>query len=381
METTEIETLPLEKVIKNKLVQNNVTEQILAALKDKYGGLRLASLDDKESYLELKLAARDCAKVRTLTVKLCKEGREDALKIQKLWIQKEKEIVGKVAEVEDVLDAEIKKYDDEVKRKEDEEEKRKKDAAIQRQAALTRMGATYDGQNWTLGETSYDSVLIEQSSPDVWEEAILPKFQSEYQKIEHVRIEEENKKQEAAAEMKRQKEEFAKEQEEFRRQKAEMERQKEQEALAELQKQQAEERRVQQERNDLHQKRFQKIAPLQPSISLSNLWEMSDDDFDAILENEKSIFAKREEEKNRRIQEQAAQQERERIAEEQRVAEEKRLQEEAKKQEELAQASDKVKFADLIKKVAEIKVPDMRSGQYRKKTAIIREKLEEILAL
>jgi hypothetical protein len=62
-------------------------------------------------------------------------------------------------------------------------------------------------------------------------------------------------------------------------------------------------------------------------------------------------------------------------------AEQNRKLEEARKVEELAQSSDKVKYADLVAKFEAIELPEMRSGQYRKKVQIIREKLEEILSL
>ena len=37
----EVQEVSLEKVIESKLVQANVTEMVIAALKDKYGGMKL----------------------------------------------------------------------------------------------------------------------------------------------------------------------------------------------------------------------------------------------------------------------------------------------------------------------------------------------------
>lgn len=237
----EVTVVSLDSVIETKLVQNNVTEQVLSALKEKYGGMQLKALDDKESYLELKAAAKDCAKVRTLAVKICKEGREEAVKTQKLWIAKEKEVVGKVAEVEDALDGEIAKYDAEVERKEVEEENRKEEAYINRQAVLTRMGATFVDGSFVLGEASFEANLIKGSSQDVWDESVVPKFQAEYEKIEAVRVAQEKEKLEREAEMKRQQAEFErkeaeflKKQEDFERQKAEQERQEREKVSKEL---------------------------------------------------------------------------------------------------------------------------------------------------
>ena len=58
-----------------------------------------------------------------------------------------------------------------------------------------------------------------------------------------------------------------------------------------------------------------------------------------------------------------------------------RKQEEERKAEELAQATEKVKWASLITQLEYLQIPDFKSGQYRKKAAILREKLEEIKAL
>jgi hypothetical protein len=235
-QNAEVIELSLEKVIETKLVQSNVTDAVLNALKEKYGGMKLKAIDDKESYLEIKAAARECGKVRTLAVKICKEGREEAVKTQKLWIAKEKEVVGRVAEVEDALDAEIERFDKEVERLENEEKERQEAAYINRQALLTKMGATYADGSFVLGSASFEAALIKGSPEDVWEETVLPKFQAEYEKIELVRIEEEKKKQEAEAELKRQQEELQRQQAELKAQQEEMQRQRDEAARIENEK-------------------------------------------------------------------------------------------------------------------------------------------------
>lgn len=382
--TTEVQELSLERVIETKLVQNNVTEQILAALKEKYGGLRLKDVDDKESYLELKAAAKDCAKVRTLTVKLCKEGRERAVKEQKLWVAKEKEIVGKVAEVEDVLDAEIKRFDDEVKRKDDEEKKRQEEAYINRQAVLTKMGAAYVGGSFVLGNASFEAELIKGASEDIWNEAVVPKFRAEYEVIEAERVAEEKRKAEEHAEMERQRKELLRQQEELRAQQEEMRRQREESERAERERRDAEEAEKRKIAAELQKKRLDKMLPYNrygQDVDMATLWVLADNDFDQLFESKKAAYetakAEQEEAERKRIEasieaakQQAIKAEQERLAKE-----------EARKAEELAQSSDKVKYQDLISKISAITIPEMRSGQYRSKAATIREKLHEILAL
>jgi hypothetical protein len=382
--TTEVQELSLEKVIETRLVQNNVTEQVIAALRDKYGNLRLPNLEDKETYLEIKTAAKDCAKVRNLAVKVCKEGREDALKVQKLWIAKEKEVIGKVAEIEGPLDAEIERFDAEIERKANEEKQRQEEAFFNRQAVLSRMGATFVNGFFILGEVSFESILIKETPDDIWESSIVPAFRKEYEIIESVKVEEERKRAEAAAEMKRQQEKFEAEQADFRRQQEEFRRQKEES-----------EREINRKNAELQKVRLTALLPFAAYgtyVDINNLHAYAPEEFDNLLAEKKAAYEKHKEEEaaaaetKRQAEIEAATQaaikkEQERQVEEQRLAAIKAQQEEARKAEEMAQASDLEKYKDLIGKLKAITLPEMRSGQYRKKVQIIREKIGEMVAL
>lgn len=350
-DTTEVQELSLVKVIESKLVQNNVTDQVIAALKEKFGGMKLKALDDKESYLEIKAAARECAKVRTLAVKVCKEGREEAVKTQKEWIATEKRVVGEVAVVEDALDAEVKKFDDEVNRLAAEEKQRQETAYINRQAQLTKMGATYQDGSFVLGEASFEAALVKECSQDVWEEAVVPKFQAEYEKIEAVKFSAEQERLAKEAEMKAEQEKLRAEQEAFRKQQEEFSRQ------------QAEVARIEREK----------------ALALENEMLLAKREADFKIMQEQAEAAA--EAKRLADIELAVKKEKERQEFEALKAEEQRKQEELKKAEMLAQSSDRVKWEDFITKVAAIETLDMRSGQYRKKMQIAKEKLEEILSL
>lgn len=389
----EVTVVSLESVIETKLIQNNVTEQVLSALKEKYGGMQLKALDDKESYLELKAAAKDCGKVRTLAVKICKEGREEAVKTQKLWIAKEKEVVGKVAEVEDALDAEIAKYDAEVERKENEEKNRQEEAYINRQAVLTKMGAIYQDGSFVLGAASFEATLIKESAQDVWEETILPKFQAEYEKIESVRVAQEKEKAEREAEMKRQQEELEKQQAEFKKQQEEFEKQK-------------------QEAERLERERVQQLVKSRSAILRglgmnydgtkydyadifihNNQMAALDENEWTVLVSETTVKIKDYKDAEEKRQKEA-QLERERLAEEKKAAdieaakqdaiikEKQRIaEEEQKRQLELEAATDKKKWEDFIKQVEGITFFEMKNVQYRKKMTTAREKINEILGL
>lgn len=383
-QNAEVIDLSLEKIIDTKLVQANVTDKVLAALKEKYGGMKLKSLDDKESYLEIKAAAKECGKVRTLAVKICKEGREEAVKTQKLWIAKEKEVVGKVAEVEDALDAEIDRFDKEVERLANEEKERQEAAYINRQALLTKMGATYSDGSFILGSASFEAALIKGSDEDIWSETILPKFQAEYEKIEAVRIVEEKKKAEEAAELKRQQDELQKQQAELKAQQEEMQRKIDEAARIEKEKQHQLELAEQKRKSDLQSKRLSLLLPFNPSgtdVDMATLWSLEEGVFEALLQSKKKQF-------------EANQLEQQRLAEEKRLAdiefakqeavkkEQQRIaEEEEKRQAELEAASDKTKWAEFLKEVGNISFFDMKSNQYKTKMNTARAKITEILGL
>lgn len=394
-QSAEVIEVSLEKTIETKLIQANVTTAVLAALKEKYGNMKLRALDDKESYLELKAAAKDCAKLRTETVKICKKGREDAVKEQKLWIAKEKEVVGEIATVEDPLDAEIAKFDAEVERLATEEKNRQEEAYIHRQASLTKMGAVFADGSFTLGDASFEANLIKGSSEEVWADAVLPKFQTEYEKIEAVRIAQEKEKEAAAAEMKRQQEELLRQQAELKAQQEEMQRQKAETERLALEKQRTEELEKERTNTALQKKRFELMYPVNPTgadMEMTSLWALSETDFAEMLAAKTVEFQKAKAEKERLAEEKrladieeakqkAIQAEKERVAEQARLDEIKKKQAEEKRIAELDAANDKTKWEEFVKQVSVIGTFEMRSGQYRKKMQIAKEKLEEIKAL
>ncbi len=364
---------PLNAVIEESLVKHNVTDSVIANLKEKYKDLKLRNLEDKEKYLEIKEAVKDVAKVRILTVKICKAGREDAVKIQKLWVAKEKEVCAKIDEVESPLDAEIKAFDDEVNRKKEEEKRRQEEAYMSRMQALTKMGALYHDNCFALGDTYIESNLVKESSEEVWIEEIFPKFVEEYHKAEAERVEQDRIKAEKEAEMKRQQEELLRQQREFQEQQAEFRKQKE-----------AEERQKAEEQNRIQQERYAKIvqyANVGENIPLSTLWVLSQSDFDEKLAKKKTAFEVWETERQKQIEEAAAKREREKIEEELRFAELKRQQEEQYKAEQLAKAGDKALLDHFLGEVAKIHVPAFKSGQYRKVALTAKTKLDEILSL
>jgi hypothetical protein len=200
--TPEVEVLdadPLVNEINTTLVKQNVTEQVIGMLKSKYSGMKLKSLDDKEGYLAIKEARKEVRSVGILTEKICEKGREDAIRIQRLWLGKQKEVLAKISEVQDPLDAEIKKYEDEENRKETERKQKIEDAYIGRQQELNKMGTKYEGGKFILeggehGVVDFTVAEIKEAEETTWIKIILPAYQDVFNKMEAARIAEENKK-------------------------------------------------------------------------------------------------------------------------------------------------------------------------------------------
>lgn len=382
--TSEVIEITLEQKIQHDLVKNNITEAVIASLKERYGSLKLKALDDKESYLELKEAAKECSKVRNLAVKCCKAGREDAVKVQKLWVAKEKEVVGEILAVETPLDEEIAKFDAEVERIKVEEKNRQEESYMHRTQSLTKMGAMYANSEFTLGEFSIEANLVKDCSQEVWDNEMLPKFQEQYEIIEAVKIEEQKKKDAEAAELKRKQDELEEQQRKFKEEQAEFQRKQDEAARIERERLAEENREKLRLQNELQNTRLQKLMPFNPyahNVNTSSLWSLSEEEFVTTLNSTKEAHELAEDNKQKQIAEAAATKERERIAEENRLAEIKRQQEEQRKVEELAISGDKVNWEHFINQLNNLSYPTLKSGRYLKIGAIAKEKLDEILNL
>lgn len=488
------ELAPIEEKMTQELVKANVTEAVISTLREKYLPLKIAGLDDKETYLLVKEGRKECKSLRVMAKKICTNGREEATAIQKAWIAKEKEVTGRIAEVEDYLEAQEKDYEAGIAAEKEARKRKQEEQLILRQQTLTAMGALYSEGNFILGDVSFELSAIKESEDDVWNETIYPAFENEYNKIQAEEIEKARLQQEREAELKRQQEELELERKRLKdesdRLQAEKERQeaeaREKKAaqlksrrdqlavlgftyngingygyyeylilhcdveehgaadwdglideakkyVAEREKEEAEEKRKEQERQELQNKRYSELRPYEQygyKAEMNTLWCLTEDQYAAILVEKKQAYNLAEEGKAKEIAEKAAKAERERIEEDQRKSEMKkkqeliearhsalkqygatisnpeilgeitedvwvktitekkdeyeeviRKQEEERKAEELAQASDKEKWASILKNLQEIEIYGFRSGQYRKKAAILREKLEEIKAL
>lgn len=437
--------VPIEEQISQELVKQNVTESIIAGLKEKYLPLKISGIEDKETYLLVKDARKECKALRVLAKKICEKGREDAVAIQKAWVGKQKEVTDQIAEVEDYLEKQEKEFEAAVAKDKEDRKRRNEEQLIVRHQLLSSMGVTYSDGYFTLEEVSFELSLVKESEPDIWEESILPKFKAEYEVVQRVAIIE-------AEAKKRADEEFKKQQEDLERGKKELA--EKEAALKKALDDQAEEQRKDvllkeaQERErieKLWRGRLERLRPIgwngQEAFAkydenvivatYQQLIEMSDETFanvlniyqqnvenDARLKEQKRLAEIEEQKEIERVMalgksrlEQLKRYDaettgkidvmgkwsdeeweiiragwqdvydKEQKEKWEKEQEEKRQLDELRKQQELALSGDKVKWAEIIKQLDEITLYTMISVQYKKKLGIMREKLEEIKAL
>lgn len=401
LEAEEVGNSGLERQIEVALQKENVTDKVIAALKEKYGGLRLRNVEDKEMFLEISASRKEVRKIGILAERICEEGRSDAIKIQRLWLAKQKEVLGKIAEVQDPLDAEIKKYEDEIERKELEETRKKENAFAARQSQLIKMGATYLDGHYTLDHISFDATLIKESDEDTWA-GMLSKYQAQYEKNEAAKIEEERKRAEAAESLRIAQEAMAAKEKEMQEREAALQRA-ENERLSAIKAQQEEADRIKRQADEdaARRKREQetqiinsRVTQLKgvtwngvtPSFHYNHqiittqdkVLAMSEEEFVSFRDAHNAKVEKEILESEERRQEEirqrekiaadnAAKAERERIEKEQREAEEKRQLEIRQQQEEALKASDKTKWQAYLSGIMGVMIPEMKSPSYKAK--------------
>lgn len=489
------ELVPIEDKMTQELVKANVTEAVIVSIREKYLPLKIAGLDDKETYLLVKEGRKECKSLRVIAKKICTNGREEATAIQKAWIAKEKEVTGRIAEVENYLEAQEKEYETGIAAEKEARKRKQEEQLILRQQELTGIGVLYSDGEFSLGDVSFELSAIKESDNDIWNETIWPLYKQAYEAIEADRIEQDRLRKEREAELKREQEELEKKRKELEEKEAELKREEERQAaeygakkaaqlknrlnkltdsgfvynsldryefgeftvfsddvfnfddaewdalmrevddyVDAVKREQAEQKRKEQERIYLQNKRYAELLPLNEygvPVEMDNLWSLSEELYSSTLGAKRVAFDRAEEEKAKEIAEKAAKAERERIEEEQRQAdikrvnelrrdranvlkqynadfdlvqsdlgeiteeawaviltdikdifeEKKRKQEEERKAEALAQAGDKEKWNEIMERIGAVEVWPMRSSQYRKKAAILREKLEEIKSL
>lgn len=418
IELDAVEELPLEAQIDKTLKKHNVTEALIAGLKDKYGGLKLRSVDNKEDFLSIKEARNDVRKYGILCEKICKAGRQSAIEIQKLWLSKEKEVLAKIDEVQNPLDAEIKKYEDEQARLELEEVRKRENAFAARQSELIKMGAGYMDGFYSLNHVSFEADTIKNTDQETYENSILSKYKVQYERNEAARIEEERKQKEAAESLRIAQEAMAAKEKEMQEREAALKKA-EDDRLAAIRQQQEEsdrarrqaewaaEQEAERQKRERIDKRVDQLRELGLVYQRERQWheygdvvispdveikKLSDAEWDALIEKtipeiercKKEFEEKRlaeVEANNNKIAQEAAQRERDRIVLEQKQAEEKRQLEIQRQKEDAEKATDKTKWQAYVAYHAAGVVPEMKSPSFKAKIAEAQKLIQKIINL
>lgn len=402
----EAEEIPIEQAVEKTLLTEleklEITKKALEEKRDHCLTLKLNG-QDKEAYTVIRETRLNMKTNRVVIEKICKKKREDATRTQKAWIALEKDWTKIVSEGEDYCQKLEDEFESEKARIEAEKKRRMDEQFILRQAELTKMGAQYIDGSFVLGSISYEAVLVKECDEDIWHKTIKHNFNLQYIANREKELFEQKKKADEEAALKQQAEAQERRQKELEQREA---------AIKKAEEDQAQKEKIEHERQVLEMKRKQQEIIANRGNQLralgmeyiltqeSYLFEdvnvhwteisvMNEQEWVALIEKITPIIEQRKqkaeekrlaeiEEQKRIAAEEATKKERERFAEEQRQIEIKKQQEEEKKVEELAQAGDKDKWIDFLVQLKKLSIPEMKSGPYRRKIGIAKEKLEEI---
>lgn len=196
----------LESEIDFALQKENITNKVIERLRTDYLGLKINGLNDKEGFKIVEDARKECRDIRVLAEKTCKSGRENAIKIQKEWIAKEKEITSAISEVENYLAEQSTKVKEEQKRIEFEADQLTK--LPQRKDKLSSIDIVMeDAELLKIDDNQFNNLFVELYTKQLKEKA--DKIQAERDELERQKAEQ-RKKEEEEIEAKKRAEEIEK---------------------------------------------------------------------------------------------------------------------------------------------------------------------------
>lgn len=192
MEVTVINNLPIEKVVENdfleRIAEHDLKKEILTQQKEECLALSITDLTDKEQYILIRQTRLNQKAKRIVIEKVCKAGRELAVKAQKTWLSLEKEFTEIISDGEKHLQAEEDKWDAEIERKANEKKQLEEKQFTDRSNILQTYGAKLLEGNFTLEDISYEATLVRETEEGIWQEMMLPKYKAIFDKNEAVRI-------------------------------------------------------------------------------------------------------------------------------------------------------------------------------------------------
>jgi hypothetical protein len=152
--------------ITTELKQFDITDTAIAELKDRYMGLTIKGLDDKEGFQQVHTARMDIVKRRTSVTKTGKDMRAEANAYNKAVLDEEKRILRLLAPIEEHLDAEETRITDEktrIKRAAEEAEEKRVQFRVDRLYAL---GMTWDGTMYGVLTFRLPQALVKEATDE-----------------------------------------------------------------------------------------------------------------------------------------------------------------------------------------------------------------------
>lgn len=198
--------------------EQNLTETVIANLKQEYGELAITGQEDKAGYLRVQEARKNVKAIRVAAEKVFEKGREEAKLVVKKWIDKEKEVVGLLEAIEKPLYKMEKDYEEERDRIKAERVRAIELQGIGRIRDMTKFGAQLDGDMWVLGDVRFEAALVKEVDAEVYV-PIYEAFEAEFNIREQAQIEQQRQQEEQRQQLQSQQDEITRQRKELEDQK------------------------------------------------------------------------------------------------------------------------------------------------------------------
>lgn len=200
-EVTE-QSIVIVDTINQELEKRNITEEALQMMEEEFPKLIINDVNDKTGYKEVTDAQTMCRNTRLLTVKVCKDGRAELIRLQKENIKKENSIVDRVVVVEEILAAKRKLIDDEKDRIKNEKDTLEQSRLQERAVKLIEYGMNFTGDAYVLDDIKI-SVLQVKTADEFVFTTLFAAVETRYKAIQEAKRYEEEQREIAAANAKR----------------------------------------------------------------------------------------------------------------------------------------------------------------------------------
>lgn len=218
----EAEEVNPEKQIKLEVAKLNLADTAIAELKEQYGNLTIAGVDDKAGYKAVKSAWSEVRSIRTGLEKRGLAIRNRIAQITKAVSKEEDRLIDLLTPLEDDLQKKYKAIDDEKIRVEKENQEKEQKRLMDRLEELVGMGMKLVDGFYRIGETiSMDAATL-RSLPDDQYDKLKQTVQAKNNELEQQRKDKEEADEKERKRVQKEKEELEKEKTELRAQRREV---------------------------------------------------------------------------------------------------------------------------------------------------------------